>query len=57
MKILRVKKTNIYDVFMGDGWKQWTRIRNDKEGVHFLKGDRLHSSQISTVSIALALRG
>jgi len=25
MKILRVKKTNLYDVFMGEGWENWSR--------------------------------
>lgn len=57
MKILRVKKTNMYDIFMGDGWKHWTRVRDNQEEVVFIKGNRLNSSDMRTVAIRLALGG
>ena len=29
MKILRVKKLPIYDIFLGEGWYNWTRVMHD----------------------------
>jgi len=57
MKILRVKKTNMYDVFMGEGWKHWTRVRDSQDGLMFLKGNKLNSSHMRTAAILIALGG
>jgi hypothetical protein len=32
MKILQVKKFPLYDVFFGQGWKNWSRIKVVSEG-------------------------
>lgn len=31
MKILQVKKFPIYDIFVGEGWDNWTRILYNNE--------------------------
>lgn len=32
---------NVYDVFLGDGWNNWTRIRRNHWGVTVMSGKRL----------------
>jgi hypothetical protein len=41
MKILQVKKSPIYDIFMGEGWHNWSRIILQKEGLKIIGGMQL----------------
>lgn len=41
MKILRVKKLPIYDVFYGDGWLNWTRVIKHHDNLKVLGGNQL----------------
>ncbi len=63
MKILRVKHTNLYDVFTGDGWHNHARVYFNK---HPAKGEKCISfvgkattkltfSQIQSLQIKLIL--
>ena len=43
MKILRVKKFPLYDIFVGKGWLNWTRIlfNSKNNSVKVIAGDPL----------------
>lgn len=41
MKILRVKKTNIFDIFMGQGWGGWSRYFIHGEDHRYINGGHL----------------
>ena len=44
MKVLRVKKTPIFDCFLGDGWDNWTRViwEKDHDSVKIIDGNHLN---------------
>ena len=50
MKILRVKKTNIYDVFCGLGWKNHSRIVNKDGHISLMTGKPLTKIQYVEIS-------
>jgi hypothetical protein len=50
MKILRVKKTPFYDIFLGSGWFNHTRVLVTNNIVHFHSGK--HLTRIQMVEIA-----
>jgi hypothetical protein len=31
MKVLRVKKFPLFDIFFGEGWENWTRVQVNKD--------------------------
>lgn len=46
MKILRVKGTNMFDVFHGEGWGNHTRVRRQWHRGHFFRVTYHHVSGI-----------
>ena len=50
MKILRVKKTNFYDVFLGNGWTNHSRVKKIGNLVFNVSGIKL--SKILCVKIS-----
>jgi hypothetical protein len=50
LKIQRVKRTNLYDVFLGQGWNNHTRVTVKDKHVHIIKGNPL--TKIQFVEIA-----
>ena len=49
MKILNIKKTKLYDIFLGEGWKNWSRYRFH-EGIYtHINGTRLPRNIIEQV--------
>ena len=55
MKVCRVKKTAFYDVFTGEGWKNWSRYKLDGEKLHHVSGNRIPFSILTSVQIKIAL--
>lgn len=57
MKICRIKKTNVYDVFIGDGWKNHARFyfKGDKLSFIGTGNTRLSHEQMQTLQIRLLL--
>ena len=53
LKIKRIKKTHLYDVFTGIGWNNHTRVIVKDKLVHIVKGKTL--SKIQFVEIALTV--
>jgi hypothetical protein len=49
MKILQIKHTTIYDIFLGEGWKNWSRYRFVKGIYTHLEGTRLSRHIIEEV--------
>ena len=49
MKILQVKHTTFYDIFMGDGWKNWSRYRFIKGVYTHIDGNRLPRNIIEKI--------
>ena len=41
MKILRIKKLPIFDVFVGEGWYNWSRIIYQHKSIKLLDGEKL----------------
>lgn len=37
-KVLRVKKFPLYDVFVGEGWRNWSRVRKVDNGFVIVAG-------------------
>lgn len=56
-KILRVKKTNMYDVFMGDGWKNHSRIYYDNGRVSLVNGNKLSRIKFIEISKEIGANG
>jgi hypothetical protein len=56
-KILRVKKTNVYDVFSGEGWENWTRIAITSRGCDYVKGKRLRPNQVKELYNLVTKKG
>jgi len=50
MKILRVKRTHIYDVFTGDGWKNWSRYHVKQGKVLYIAGNSLPKIDLIRIS-------
>lgn len=46
MKILRVKKTSLYDVFTGNGWYNHTRVHFSNKGLTFVSGKKLPKNEV-----------
>jgi hypothetical protein len=53
MKILRVKKSPVYDVFTGEGWFNWTRIIVQSSGLKIIGGVPLIPSVKAEIQSAL----
>ena len=45
MKILRVKKLPLYDVFIGEGWLNWTRVVKQGEALKVIGGNQLSATE------------
>lgn len=43
-----------YDVFLGDGWEGWTRVRKHHWGVQPVAGDRLPKDVLNELNERLA---
>lgn len=39
--VIRVHNTNMYDVFSGKGWNNWSRVLVKADFVRVIKGDRI----------------
>jgi hypothetical protein len=39
-KILRVKKFNLWDIFLGEGWENWTRVSRINGKVSYVSGNK-----------------
>lgn len=47
-------KPNVYDVFDGNGWNNWTRVQRTKDGnVIVLTGRELHRTTFNKVKARL----
>lgn len=46
LTIKRVKKTNMFDIFIGTGWKTHSRIAKTGTHIKLLSGNRLQKYQI-----------
>jgi len=57
MKILKVKHTRMYDVFIGEGWENHARVyyKNNKMTFVGKENIRLTKTQLTTLHIKLAL--
>lgn len=57
MKILRVKHTNLYDVFIGDGWKHHARIYFKDKKLSFVGKDnvKLSHAQLQAIQIKILM--
>lgn len=45
MKILRVKKFPLYDVFTGEGWDHWSRVVRQGDNVKVIAGEQLNATE------------
>ena len=52
-KVLQVKKFPIYDVFLGDGWKEWSRVKFVNGNITVIEGAPLNSSVVNSVNKAI----
>lgn len=41
MKVLQVKKFPIFDIFQGEGWDNWTRVRIVKGRIVHVAGEHI----------------
>ena len=46
MLVKRVKKTNMYDVFMGNGWNSHSRVAMLGNKLKLLSGNKLQAYQV-----------
>lgn len=46
-------KPNVYDVFVGNGWNNWTRVVRVKDGVKPVAGVTLYPNQLEQVKARL----
>lgn len=50
IRVLRLKKYPIWDIFIGNGWKNWSRVLKDKFGkYHVLSGNELNQKTITQI--------
>lgn len=45
MKILFGKRNAFIDIFVGDSWENWTRVKIEKDILHHLKGRHLTNQE------------
>jgi hypothetical protein len=45
MKILRVKKLPLYDVFTGEGWYNWSRVVKQNDQLKVISGNQLSATE------------
>ncbi len=57
MKVLQVKRTPIYDIFLGDGWYNWTRILFRQQIIKVLAGSPLSKDQQLQLQVVLNVGG
>ena len=50
LKVLRVKKFPLYDVFQGEGWEKWSRILLKGTKAVLIAGEHLSISQLRSLS-------
>lgn len=39
--VVRIPNTNMFDVFSGKGWNNWSRVLVKADFVHIIKGERI----------------
>lgn len=44
---------NIYDVFIGNGWEEWTRIRVGRDYTSIIGGYRLNSGLLKEITTTI----
>ena len=49
MKILLGKRNAFIDVFVGEGWENWSRVKLDKDILHHQKGRHLSQQEAKEV--------
>ena len=49
IKILVGKRNNFIDVFIDDGWDNWSRVKLDKKVLHHIKGRHLTQEEANYV--------
>lgn len=49
MKILFGKRKAFIDIFVGDGWENWTRVQIQKDVLHHVKGRHLTAKEADYV--------
>ena len=42
-------KPNVYDVFVGSGWNNWTRVTRTQSGVQVVSGNMLDQKTLNHV--------
>lgn len=47
--IIAIPNSNLYDVFQGYGWTQWSRVLVKPEFVRVLKGEKIPPKQLYTI--------
>lgn len=57
MKVLKVKHTHFYDVFLGDGWKNHARVYYNNGKLAFVgkHNTRLSHAQLQSLKIRLLM--
>jgi hypothetical protein len=53
MTIIQVKKSNFYDVFIGNGWKNHRRIHMNNGKLSVVEGEELSSIQRAAITKTL----
>jgi hypothetical protein len=56
MIVKRVKKTNFYDIFTGNGWKNHTRVFIHNSHVLFKSGIKLTKIQFIEISKSIGVK-
>jgi hypothetical protein len=56
MKILRVKKTSFYDIFLLSGWKHHSRARFVNNTLQHISGLHLKEEQKTTALLSIMLK-
>ena len=46
-------KHNFYDVFMGVGWNNWTRVQRHRGDIHVVSGNRLDKRSLDNLKARL----
>lgn len=50
---IKKMKPNVFDVFLGKGWDNWSRVRKGHWGVSVVAGNRLPKSALRDVETHL----
>jgi hypothetical protein len=56
LKVLRVKKFPLYDVFQGEGWENWSRVLMKGTKAVLIAGSHLSISQLRSLTHTIALQ-